>query len=220
VENKVNSLKGRLVTAFSRLSAILAAASILAACASDRPPDNRGRTGGRMDPSRDAASEVGSLDLRSADLVAATDRMAMDLASRSDINNPRNPPVFFIGPVINETSQPQQNYQIFVNRLRALLNAAASDRERHGLDIRQDAEFMERMRQHEYGTTRDPDTGEQYASPNEYVLTAIIHDLPSRGTNYYLIEYQLVQLKDFAESGPNRGPAAIIWSNFYEVKFQ
>jgi hypothetical protein len=170
-----------------------------------------------MDPSRDAPSEVGSLDLRSADLVVATDRMAMDLAAREDINNPGNPPIFFVGPVINETSQPQQNFQIFVNRLRAVLNASAP---RHGLDIRQDTQFVERMRQLEYGTTRDPESGEQYASPNEYVLTAIIHDLPSRGTNYYLIEYQLVQLEDFAESGPNRGPAAIIWSNFYEVKFQ
>jgi len=199
------------------LSAVIAAMLVLGGCASDHPPQNRGTTGGRMDPSRDAPSEMGSLDLRSADLVAATDRMAMDLAAREDINNPRNPPIFFVGPVINETSQPQQNYQIFVNRLRAVLNASAP---RHGLDIRQDTQFVERMRQLEYGTTRDPESGDQYASPNEYVLTAIIHDLPSRGTNYYLIEYQLVQLEDFAESGPNRGPAAIIWSNFYEVKFQ
>lgn len=197
--------------------AFLAAALAVGGCASDNPPSNRGTTGGRMDPSRDASSEVGSLDLRSADLVAATDRMAMDLASREDINDPGDAPIFFAGPVINETSQPQQNYQIFVSRLRAVLNASAS---RHGLDIRQDREFMERMRQLEFGTPRDPESGQPYASPNEYVLTAIIHDLPSRGTNYYLIEYQLVQLADFAQSGPNRGAAAIIWSNFYEVKFQ
>jgi len=119
--------------------------------------------------------------------------------------------------VINETSQPHQNYEIFVARLRAILNASSA---RHGLDIRQDTQFMERMRQLEYGTTRDPESGKPYASPNEYVLTAIIHDLPSRATNYYLIEFQLVQLEDYAESGPNRGAAAIIWSNFHEVKFQ
>ena len=200
------------------LTAIIASILLLlSGCASDNPPSNRGTTGGRMDPSRDAPSEMGSTDLRSADLLAATDRMAMDLAAREDINDPRNPPIFFIGPVINETSQPQQNYQIFLTRLRAVLNKSAASR---GLDIRQDRDFMERMRQLEYGTTRDPESNKPYASPNEYVLTVIIHDLPSRGTNYYLIEYQLVQLEDYAESGPNRGTASIIWSDFYEVKFQ
>jgi len=184
-------------------------------CASS--PPNRGTTGYRMDPTRDAPSELGNQDLRSADLITATDRMAEDIASRPDIMNPENPPVFFVGPVINETSRPHQNYQIFANRLRAVLNASGS---RHGLDIRQNRDFVERIRQMEYGTTRDPDTGQAYASENEYVLTAIIQDLPSGGTNYYLVEYQLVQLKDFAQSGPNVGPGAIVWSNFYEVKFQ
>ncbi len=170
-----------------------------------------------MDPSREAPSEMGSNDLRSADLVTATDRMAMDIASRPDINNPDNPPILFVGPVVNKTSQPQQNFEIFVARLRAIRNASQS---RHGLSIRADREFIERMRQLEYGTTSDPDSGEAYASPNEYVLTAIIHDMPSGGTNYYLVEYQLVQLAEYAESGPNRGAATIAWSNFYEVKFQ
>lgn len=197
-------------------AALFASVVLLSACASTSPP-NRGTSGQRMDPTRDAASETGDLNLRSADLVEATDRMARDIASRQDINNPDNPPIFFVGPVINETSQPHQNYQIFANRLRAVLLASGS---RNGLDIRQDRDFVERMRQIEYGTTNDPDSGTRYASENEYVLTCIVQDLPTRGTNYYLLEYQLVQLKDYASSGSSRGPGAIVWSNFYEVKFQ
>lgn len=189
--------------------------SALIGCASQSPP-NRGSTGGRMDPSRDASSEMGSLELRSRELVAATDKMAMQIAQRPDIANANNPPIFFIGPVINETSRPHQNFQIFANRLRAVL---LSSGQRNKLDIRQDRQFMERMRGLEYGTTRDPDSGERYASENDYVLICIVQDLALRGTNYYMLEYQMVQLKNFAKSGPNVGPAAIVWSGFYEVKF-
>ena len=189
----------------------------LTACAYQSPP-NRGTTGGRMDPSRDAFPERGTTDLRSADLLEATDRMAADLASDPTIMNAANPPTIFIGPVINDTSQPHQNYQIFANRLRAILGTRAI-RERHGLDIRQDRRFMEYMRDYEYGNQPSGDSAASYESPNEYVLTCVVQDLPTRGTNYYLLEYQLVQLKDFARSGPNLGPAAIVWSNFYEAKF-
>lgn len=192
---------------------------LAAGCASTSPP-NQGTTGGRMDPTRDASSEYGSTDLRSQDLITATDKMAADIASRQDINNPQNPPTFYVGQVINQTSRPHQNFQIFANRVRAVLLASGT---RHGLDVRQDRAFVERERSREFGSTggaSGTDTAANYRSRNEYVLTCIVQDLPSRGTNYYLLEYQLVQLVDNASSGPGGGPGKIVWSNFYEVKFQ
>ncbi|MCA9296672.1 MAG: hypothetical protein KC983_09140 [Phycisphaerales bacterium] len=181
------------------------------------PPPNYGQTGGRMDPTHDAPSELGTLELHSQDLVTATDQMAMDIASRLDITNRVDPPRIFVGRIENETSQPARNYQIFLNRLRAQLLASGA---RHGLDMRRESEFVETQRNREFGTKQPDRTAAAYQSQNEYVLTCIVQDLPTNYTNYYLLEYQLVQLVDYAETGPNVGPGAIVWSNFYEVKFQ
>ena len=58
-----------------------------------------------------------------------------------------------------------------------------------------------------------------YESRADYVLTCEVYDLPRGGTNYYLLNYQLVQLRD-AVTGPDVGSGAIVWENSYEVKFQ
>src|SRR5436190_13050533 len=70
--------------------------AVAAGCHS-APPANRGTSGGRMDPTRDSTSELGSKDLHSADLINATDQMAADIASRLDITNPASPPKIFVG---------------------------------------------------------------------------------------------------------------------------
>lgn len=190
--------------------------ALLTACQSPTPV-NRGTSGRRMDPSHDSPAELHVRDLRSQDLVVATDQMAQDIAARPDINNPENPPRIFIGPIENETSRPEQNYQIFLNRLRAQLLSSGT---RFGLDVRRERDFIEKMRAIEFGGKDPEKTSAAYISPNEYVLTAIVNDMPRGGTNYFMIEFQLVQLVDFAETGPGRGVASIAWSDFYEVKFQ
>ncbi len=198
------------------LTAICAAATALAV-GCETAPRNQGTSGYRMDPTHDSEAELGSLDLRSADLVAATDKMAMDMAQRLDISNRDNPPRIFFGEIENETSRPNRDYQIFLNRLRTLLGVAGT---RHGLDIRRERQFVEKQRAREYGDKQPDRAPSAYRSEAEYVLTCVVSDLPSGGTNYYLLEYQLVQLVDVAESGPDAGPGAIVWTNFYEVKYQ
>lgn len=193
--------------------ALLACAFVLAAC--DSPPKNRGTTGGRIDPSRDAPSEVGSLDLRSQDLVAATDKMAQDIATRLDVVNLKSPPKIFVGEIENKTSSPHQNLQVFLVRLRSQLNSSSA---RHGLEFIRERQFVEKERDREYGE-KDPDsTASSYKSRADYVLTCEVGDLPSGATNYYLLSYQLVQLRN-ASSGPDKGVGDIIWENSYEVKF-
>ena len=72
---------------------------------------------------------------------------------------------------------------------------------------------MEQQRRREHGTSGG------YQSSADYVLTCEVFDLPAGRTNYYLLDYQLVQLRK-ATSGPDVGAGAIVWENTYEVKFQ
>ena len=88
------------------------------------------------------------------------------------------------------------------------------------MDFRRERAFVEQQRAREYGTADPIRSPDAYESRAEYVLTAIVSDLPRGGTDYFLIEYQLVQLVDRAVSGPDLGPGAIVWGNFYEVKYQ
>ena len=180
------------------------------------PPANRGSTGGRLDPAHDAPSEYGSNALRSKELVNATDQMAADIASRLDIANAKSPPKIFVGKIENKTSGRNFNYQVFLVRLRAELNSCGS---RHNLEFIRDRDFVETQRQREYGTKQADSTAAAYKSRADYVLTCEIYDLPSAGTDYYLMDYQLVQLRD-AASGPDVGAGAIVWENKYEVKYQ
>lgn len=195
--------------------AALAAGMLLAAgCATS--PENRGESGYRMDPTHDSASEYGSQAPRSQDLVTATDKMAQDIASRLDVANRASPPRIFVGRIENNTMMRAQNYQVFLARLRAQLNASGA---RNGLEFVRERQFVESQRDREYGGKDEASTAAAYESRADYVLTCEIYDLPSGGTNYYLFDYQLVQLRD-AATGPDVGAGAIVWENSYEVKFQ
>jgi hypothetical protein len=191
----------------------MALALVLVACNST---PNQGRSGNRMDPASDSPSEAGSQTLRSKDLVTASDRMAMDIASRLDITNQASPPKIFVGQIENKTTSPHMNWQVFLVRLRSQLNSSGA---RHGLHFIRERQFIESQRDREYGG-KDPDsTATAYQSEADYVLTCEVYDLPSGGTNYYLLDFQLVQLRE-AVSGPNTGKGSIPWEGSYEVKFQ
>ena len=176
------------------------------------PPVNQGRTGYRMDPTRDHPSELLTLGLRSADLVTATDAMAQDIAGRLAYEHFDRPPRIVVGTIENRTDLPHQNYQVFLARLRALLMASGA---RHGLEFVRERAFVERQRRREYGHV----SAAGFESRGDYLLTCVMYGLPSGGTRYYLLDYQLVQLRD-ADGGPDLGPGAIVWENKYEVKFQ
>src|SRR5262245_42146046 len=114
------------------LSMLCAVALLSLTACHTAPPANKGTTGGRIDPSPDAPSESGSTALRSKDLVSATDQMAADIASRLDVTNAKSPPKIFVGQIENKTSGHNQNYQVFLARLRAQLNSSGA---RHGLEF-------------------------------------------------------------------------------------
>lgn len=194
---------------------LLLTVTVLAACQTP-PPRNRGMSGGRVDPTADAPSETGSLSPRSQDLIAATDKMARDIARHLDVANRASPPKIFVGQIENKTSGRHLNYQVFLARLRAQLNASGAA---NRLEFVRERQFVESQRHREYGDKEPDSSAEAYRSRADYVLTCEVFDLPSGGTNYYLMDYQLVQLRD-ASSGPDVGAGAIVWENSYEVKFQ
>jgi hypothetical protein len=195
---------------------VLALSLLLLTACQSAPPRNRGMSGGRVDPTADAPSELGSLSPRSQDLIAATDKMARDLAQQLDVASRQSPPRIFVGHIENKTSGRHLNYQVFLARLRAALNASGTA---NRLEFVRERQFVESQREREYGG-KDPDsTAAAYQSRADYVLTCEVYDLPSGGTNYYLMDYQLVELRD-AATGPDVGSGAIVWENSYEVKFQ
>lgn len=198
-----------------RLLLTIAAALTLAAC--NTPPKNEGWSGSRVDPSADGLGEIGGTDLRSKDLVAATDKMAQDIALRLDVVNRSSPPKIVVGNIWNRTSSPEKSYDIFLARLRAQLNSAGT---RYGLEFLRERDFMEFQRDREFGGKDPARTASAYRSRADYMLTGEVFDMPSGGTNYYLMSFQLVQLVDRATSGPDVGAGAIVWENMYEVKFQ
>jgi hypothetical protein len=196
------------------LAIVAALAMTLTAC--QTPPQNKGTTGGRMDPTHDSQSELGTRGLTSADLVTATDNMARDIAQRLDVANAQSPPKIFVSEIENKTTNRNFNYQVFLARLRSQLNSSGT---RYGMEFIRERDFVETQRDREYGNKQVESSAMAYQSRADYVLTCEIYDLPSGGTNYYLLDYQLVQLRN-ATSGPNVGSGAIVWENSYEVKYQ
>src|SRR5690606_29582792 len=119
---------------------------------------------------------------RSADLIAATDQMAQDIAQRLDITNRESPPRIFVGLIENKSSQRNQNYQVFLARPRSQLNASGA---RHGLEFVRERAFVEDQRSREYGGKDAASTAAAYQSRADYVLTCEVYDLPSGGANYF-----------------------------------
>ena len=79
-------------------------------------------------------------------------------------------------------------------------------------------DYIEAQRDREYGGKDPASTSIAYQSAADYMLTCEVFDLPAGGSQYFLLDFQLVQLRA-AASGPNVGPGAIVWENMYEVKF-
>jgi len=199
-----------------RLSLPLTIALLASLSACHTPPPNTGQSGNRMDPTRDASSEADSRAPRSADLVNATDRMAVSIAQRLDVVNRQSPPRIVVGKVENHSRMQNQNYQVFLVRLRSLLQSSGS---REGLEFIAERQRVEKYRDQEYGGKDPASTSAAYQSDADYMLNLEIFDLPSGQTNYYLFNYQLVQLRD-AVGGPDKGAGRIVWEDSYEVKFQ
>jgi hypothetical protein len=89
-----------------------------ASCWSDRPHE--------YGKDRPPVDQIDSRDkgLQSKEVVAATDKLAMDLLSLPELNQSAQQWTMVVTNVENHTSDPRFNYDIFIERLRGPTGAA------------------------------------------------------------------------------------------------
>jgi hypothetical protein len=182
----------------------LGLAALVAGCSSDRPNSY----GGDRPP-------VDSLDsrdsgLQSKDVVSASDTLARDLCALREMRQSPTQWTIVVDRVEDRTLDRQfnTNYDIFLERLRSNLSEQAQGQIRL---IENKARF-EQIRGRELD---NPDKFQQGAGqvaagavqPN-YALYGKAYDMPNRGTNYYYLQFDLVNLKTREQ----------VWSRKYEVK--
>jgi len=156
---------------------------------------------GHEQPQRQPVDSLNPDDsgLQSKDVQDAADKMCRDLLSDPNLNASHNAWTIVVDEMQNKTTDPnnQVNFNIFLQLLKG--NLAQKSNGRVQL-IENKAEFYNlRNKELETGATGDQfgqggsKSGSQAVSP-DYSLTGTAMDLPNRSTNYYQIEFKLVNL--------------------------
>ncbi len=156
--------------------------------------------------------QPGDQGLQSRDLVDMTNRLAADLLKIPEIAQNPNKVIIVMTGIDNKTSQPWQNDQIYLARMRALLNQYARDRLAFVIGPQQ----LQQLQQQELGSTGgDPfEQSSRGQVPQntrmipQYALKGVFYDLPNSATTYYLCTFQLVNLQT----------GELVWEGHYETR--
>ncbi len=159
------------------------------------PAPNRGTTT-TADPSKRAGREDGPA---SKDLITATDDMVQQIAAMPEFRNSPYRIQIVMDQVVNRTTMPARNFDIYLARIRANLNQSGA---RHNLGFVLKNDELAGLQNSE-GLTPVSRT------KADYVLRGVFYDAPDRGTNFHLMTFQIVDLHD----------NQIVWEGSYEVKF-
>jgi PBP1b-binding outer membrane lipoprotein LpoB len=160
-----------------------------------------------------SAYAPGDTGLQSRDLVDMTDQLTADLLKIPEISQNPTQVIIVMSSLQNQTSQPWQNNQIYLARMRALLNQYARDRLTFVLPPGQ---LQQLQQQNLSGNNNDAfEQSSRAAAPApsatlvpQYALTGTFYDQPNTSTTYYLCTFQLVNLQT----------GAITWEGHYEVR--
>lgn len=190
---------------------LIAAAALAAGCASSGVKNPSGVPVTEM--KADERGFVAGTGVESQDLVAVTEKMARSILAVSEIASASSPPNVVLSPVLNETRFPI-NKDVFLTRVRALLNTQARNKVR--FLAREQMEALERERQMKLAgqvtAASDPSVVEFKGA--DYFLTGKLSGLSTRtkaGTSdYILYSFQLVDART----------SAIVWEDFAEIKKQ
>lgn len=151
--------------------------------------------------------------LQSKEVVEASDQMAMDLLKLPELNDSRERWTIVTVPMSDKTSGRDfmGSYEVFIRRLRQDL--ARQGRGRVALVENRDTLY--KLQDKELDKERDDfgqGAGGNPAAANriqpDYSLKGTAYDMPNRGTNYYNVEFELVNLKTGVTE----------WTNAYEVR--
>ncbi|HEX2973748.1 MAG TPA: hypothetical protein VHP11_15555 [Tepidisphaeraceae bacterium] len=178
----------------------------LAGCATDKPHEY-----GRQRPPVDALDDRDS-GLQSKDVVSASDRMASDLLALPELRASAHQWTIVVDRFEDRTLDRQfnTNYDIFLERLRSKLSELGQGRVRL---IENKARFHQ-IRGRELESERDDyqqGSGNRPVPPSvqpDFALYGKALDMPNRGTNYYLLQFDLSNLQTREQ----------VWSRAYEVK--
>jgi hypothetical protein len=151
--------------------------------------------------------------LQSKDVLAASDEMAADLLALPELNDSRDRWTVVVMPMKDKTSGRDfvGNYEVFIRRLRTNLAKQGRGRvqlveNRDELYKLQDKELDRERDDFGQGAGGNPAAGQRLQP--DYSLYGTAYDMPNRGTNYYQVEFNLVNLKNGATE----------WTNTYEVR--
>jgi hypothetical protein len=160
--------------------------------------------------------DVDSLDnhdrgLQSKDVVNASDQMARDLLADEALRRSNVQWTMVVDRFEDRTLDRHfnVNYDIFIERLRTNLSKYGKG----SVQLIENKAKLEQLRNKELDGNRDDfGQGGGGGAPSrmqpDFALYGRAMDLPNRGTNYYLLEFTVTDLKSGAQ----------VWSNQYEVK--
>ena len=155
--------------------------------------------------------QPGDQGLQSRDLVDMTNRLAADLLKIPEIAQNPNKVIIVMTGIDNKTSQPWQNDQIYLARMRALLNQYARNRIAFVIQPQQ----LQQLQQQELGSTGGGfgQSSRGQAPRNtrlipQYALKGVFYNLPNSATTYYLCTFQLVNLQT----------GEVTWEGHYETR--
>jgi len=180
---------------FAKLS--LAAATVLAGCASDHKPEGYHRE-------RPDVTEINSRDrgLQSSEVVEASEKLANELLALPEVTqSPRKLTVVFTN-LEDLTRSRQFNYDIFLERLKTQL--AERGRDRIAIVTNRDKFYQTRnaeldpapasRERDDYGRRGTVAPPANRIQP-DFALEGKVMDLPNRGTDYFLFTFSLADIR-------------------------
>lgn len=194
---------------FKAAKVIVALASFMLflGCSEDRP-----HSYGEQRPDVDSL-HPDDAGLQSKDIVAASDQMARDLLAAPELRRSQVQWTMVTDRMEDQTLGRDfaGNYDIFIQRLRTNLgiygkgNVQLIENKRKINDLRSRELDMPRGDQFQQGSGAGGGMGR--VQP-DYALHGKVFDMPNRATNYYLMQFDVTDLR----------AGTIVWSNKYEVK--
>ena len=145
--------------------------------------------------------------LQSKDVLAASDKMAMELLALPELNASKEQWTIVVDRMEDNTSGRDFHgtYDIFLARLQT--NLSKQGRGRIQL-IENKQRYNElRARELEHESDQFGQGGGESVQP-DYSLVGKVSDLPNRGTNYYYMQFTVVDMKRRTR----------VWDGAYEVK--
>jgi peptidoglycan-synthase activator LpoB len=196
-----------MFSGWKRYAAMTGVLAALVGCSHDKPHE--------YGQQRPPADQIDPRDrgVQSMDLITATDRLAADLVASEAVRDSPNQLTIVVDTMEDLTSERSfhTNYQIFLERLKVNLAKYGHGR----IQLIENKSQFHNLRNRELENERDDfgqGAGRQDRPPQaiqpDFSLYGKAMDMPNRATNFYMLEFNLTNLR-------NR---TLAWSNEYHLK--